>query len=128
MKRQISTLALLGAAAAAGLTATAGGANASVDSGLYRLCPTSVNVPGTYACRTLTMKQYSGEVRALRLPGFGYGPLVSTPSGGYLAFEAFGNKDTGRLTFAKTTTGYDVLTSGAGTNAFNSSLRMTRLR
>lgn len=127
MKRQITTLALLGAAAAAGLTATAGGANASVDPGLY-LCPTSVNVPGTYACRTLTMRQYIGEVRALRLPGFGYGPLVSTPSGGYLVFEAFGNKDTGRLTFVKTKTGYDVLASGAGTNALNSSLRMTRLR
>lgn len=128
MKRALTSLALFGVVAAGGLTATAGSASAAVEPGLYRLCPVAVNVPGTYACRSLTMRQYIGEIRAFRLPGFGYGPLVSTPNGGYLAFEAFGNRDSGRVTFVKTTGGYDVLTSGAAVNGFNSKLRMTKIR
>ncbi|MGZ8176469.1 hypothetical protein ACXVUM_00950 [Williamsia sp. SKLECPSW1] len=128
MKRQIMTLAVLGAAVSAGLTVTASGASASVDPGLYRLCPVAVNIPGTYVCRTLTMKQYIDEVRAIRAPGFGYGPLVSTPTGGYLPYQAFGKKDSGRVTFVRTPTGYDVSTTGTTTSAFNSTLRMTRLR
>ncbi len=109
-----------------GLLLGSGQAGAAVDPGLYRICPVATNLPGSFGCRTMTAKQYVAEARRTQVAGIGYGPLISTPYGGYMQLHAFGKKDSGRLVFRRTATGYDAQTGKPG-DYFYAQFRMTKL-